>query len=300
MVINLLHLTTLGSGLKMWTEKYRPNNLSEIVGHMEFFPIWDKWVENKDLPHLIISGPAGIGKTTLGVVLAKEILEDDFALNFLELNASDDRKLEVVRTKIKGFATTRKMGFAPFKICLLDEMDGMTNDAQNALKRIMEKYSANVRFVITTNYLHKIVAPIQSRCVVQKLGLVDKYAIRGLLSTINDVEGGQEREIDVISTFANGDVRKAISMLENGNNESEDNSDYFNILTSNKDEMLDKLQELITKGTSITEVCRGLHDAVIDNDIESKFKYLRVIGELEYRSPTITPRIGISWLVSQV
>jgi replication factor C small subunit len=280
----------------MWTEKYRPKTMKDIVGHMEFTTVWDKWIKAKNMPHVILAGQHGIGKTTIAIALARDILGDGFDLNFLELNASDDRKLDVVRTKIKDFATTRKLGVSN-KICLLDEMDNMTQDAQKALKRIMEKYASNVRFVITTNHLHKIIAPIQSRCVVQKLKPVDKYAIRGLIFKICQSED-IDYDYDVETDSTNGDVRKAISMLENGI-KIEKEFNYKKVLSMNRFQMMDALQEEV-KNSSIAEVCRGLHDAVIESDIEDKFKYLRIIGELEYRSPIMTPRIGISWLVSQI
>lgn len=280
----------------MWTEKYRPKTVSEVIGHIEFTPVWNKWIEAKDMPHVILAGQHGIGKTTIAIALARDILGEGFDLNFLELNASDDRKLDVVRTKIKDFATTRKLGVSS-KICLLDEMDNMTKDAQKALKRIMEKYASNVRFVITTNHLHKIITPIQSRCVVQKLKPVDKYAIRGLIFKICQSED-IDYDYDVETDSTNGDVRKAISMLENGI-KVEEEFNYNKVLSMNRFQMMGALQEEV-KNSSIAEVCRGLHDAVIESDIEDKFKYLRVIGELEYRSPIMTPRIGISWLVSQI
>ena len=280
----------------MWTEKYRPTTMRDVVGHMEFTPIWDKWIKEKDIPHVILSGQQGIGKTTIAIALARDILGDGFALNFLELNASDDRKLEVVRTKIKDFATTRSLGVT-CKICLLDEMDEMTPNAQKALKRIMEKYASNVRFIITTNHLHKIIAPIQSRCVVQKLKPVDTYAIRGLIFKICQSEN-LDYDYDVETDNCNGDVRKAIQLLENGI-KSENQFNYKKVLSMNRFQMMNALQEEV-KNSSIAEICRGLHDAVIESDMEDKFKYLRIIGELEYRSPIMTPRIGISWLVSQI
>ena len=280
----------------MWTEKYRPTTMRDVVGHMEFTPVWDKWIKEKDIPHVILSGQQGIGKTTIAIALARDILGDGFALNFLELNASDDRKLEVVRTKIKDFATTRSLGVT-CKICLLDEMDEMTPNAQKALKRIMEKYASNVRFIITTNHLHKIIGPIQSRCVVQKLKPVDKYAIRGLIFKICQSEN-LDYDYDVETDNCDGDVRKAIQLLENGI-KSENQFDYRKVLSMNRFQMMNALQEEV-KNSSIAGICRGLHDAVIESDIEDKFKYLRVIGELEYRSPIMTPRIGISWLVSQI
>ena len=161
----------------------------------------------------------------------------------------------------------------------------------------MEQYASNVRFIITTNHLHKIIKPIQSRCIVQKLKPVDKYAIRGLIFKICQSEQ-LEYDYDVETDNCDGDVRKAIQMLETGTVFAH-GFDYNKVLSMNRYQMMNALQEEV-KNSSIAEICRGLHDAVIDSNIEDKFKYLRVIGELEYRSPIMTPRIGISWLVSQI
>ena len=135
----------------LWTEKYRPKKLGDVVGQYNFTIDAESWVEQGNMPNVLLYGIAGVGKTAAGMALANDILKDDVDNNFFEINASDDRRLETVRNQIKEIASTRKIGDAPFKIILLDEMDGMTKDAQNALKRIMERYSDNCRFIITCN-----------------------------------------------------------------------------------------------------------------------------------------------------
>ena len=105
----------------LWTEKYRPNTIKQVMGNESFVSDAMGWIKNNDIPNLLLHGPAGTGKTSAGIALAKDILKDDFGTNFLELNASDDRKLETVRTKIKEFASTGKMGNVPYKIVLLEE-----------------------------------------------------------------------------------------------------------------------------------------------------------------------------------
>ena len=126
---------------ELWTEKYRPTKLSDIIGHTNFVLDAEHWVANKEMPNILLYGVAGVGKTAAAISLANGILEDNRKNNFFEINASDDRKLETVRNRIKEIASTKRIGDVPFKIILLDEMDGMTKDAQNALKRIMERYS---------------------------------------------------------------------------------------------------------------------------------------------------------------
>jgi len=148
----------------LWTEKYRPKNIHELIGQEIFKLDAENWIEIKDMPNTLLYGQAGVGKTAAAGILANEMLKSEMDSNYFEINASDDRRLEVVRTTIKDIAQQKAIGDVPFKIILLDEMDGMTPDAQNALKRLMERYSANVRFIITCNHRHKIIYPLQSRC----------------------------------------------------------------------------------------------------------------------------------------
>ena len=293
----------------MWTEKYRPETMKDVVGHMEQTPIWNKWVNEKDMPHVILSGQQGIGKTTIAIALARDILGEAFALNFLELNASDDRKLETVRTRIKDFASTVKLGNCPFKICLLDEMDGMTKDAQNALKRIMEKYSNNIRFIITCNDNSKIIAPIQSRCATYQFSKLDDKHIFMALNRILKIEKGEEIPTTVWMNQAyafNGDLRKAITQMQAGFDSIIEIIDpmFEEIMIDSINNMcvLDKLHKLLSKGISTKDICNGLHDVILESrmDREIKYKYLRIIGETEYRSSTMTPKIIISWLATQM
>ena len=130
----------------LWTEKYRPKNIHELIGQEIFKLDAENWIEIKDMPNLLLYGQAGVGKTAAAGILGQEILQSEMGSNYFEINASDDRRLEVVRTTIKDIAQQKAIGNVPFKIILLDEMDGMTPDAQNALKRIMERYSNNVRW----------------------------------------------------------------------------------------------------------------------------------------------------------
>ena len=148
----------------LWTEKYRPTKLRDIIGQEHFVMDAETWLDEGEMPNLLFYGNAGLGKTGAAVALSKSILGDKFSDNFYEVNASDDRKLETVRTTIKQIAQSSTIGDVPFRICLLDEMEGMTTDAQNALKRIMERYAGNIRFIITCNDRNKIIFPLQSRC----------------------------------------------------------------------------------------------------------------------------------------
>jgi replication factor C small subunit len=293
----------------LWTEKYRPKKINEIIGQENFIKDANNWLLINDIPNLILYGQQGTGKTSASIALANEILKDDYVLNFLELNASDDRKLETVRTRIKDFASTVKLGNCPFKICLLDEMDGMTKDAQNALKRIMEKYSNNIRFIITCNDNSKIIAPIQSRCATYQFSKLDDKHIFMALNRILKIEKGEEIPTTVWMNQAyafNGDLRKAITQMQAGFDSIIEIIDpmFEEIMIDSINNMcvLDKLHKLLSKGISTKDICNGLHDVILESrmDREIKYKYLRIIGETEYRSSTMTPKIIISWLATQM
>ena len=292
----------------LWTEKYRPKKVNEIIGQESFVKDASNWLLINDIPNLLLCGQQGTGKTSAGIALANEILKDDYVLNFLELNASDDRKLETVRTKIKNFASTVKLGNCLFKICLLDEMDGMTNDAQNALKRIMEKYSKNVRFIITCNDKSKIISPIQSRCATYQFTPLNVNDMKTMLKAIclqEYVNIEDDELIKFCKTF-DGDLRKAITQMQAGFDSIIEIIDtmFEEIMNDSINNMcvLDKLHKLLSKGISTKDICNGLHDVILENkyDREIKYKYLRIIGETEYRSSTMTPKIIISWLATQM
>ena len=150
----------------LWVEKHRPQSVQEIRGQLPVVQRLTIYSENKEFPHLLFAGPPGTGKTTAAMALTKDVFGEDYRQNLLEMNASDERKLESIRTKVKQFARTAPYGKANFKIIFLDEADALTNDAQGALRRIMEQYAQTCRFILSCNYSSKIIEPIQSRCAV--------------------------------------------------------------------------------------------------------------------------------------
>lgn len=200
----------------IWIEKYRPVTLSDIVGQDDIVERLQSYVKTGNLPHLLFTGSAGVGKTTAAVALAREFFKDSWNLNFRELNASDERGIDVVRNQIKQFARTSPLGGATFKILFLDEADALTPDAQAALRRTMESYAATCRFILSCNYSSKIIDPIQSRCAIYRFRSLSGEAITREILRISGKEKirVEEDAINAIVYIAQGDMRKAINALQ--------------------------------------------------------------------------------------
>jgi replication factor C small subunit len=188
-----------------------------VAGQEDTIERLKSYVATKNLPHLLFSGPPGVGKTASAVSIAREIFgEDLWRENFTELNASDERGIDVVRTKIKNFAKTAPIGGAGFKIIFLDEADALTSDAQAALRRTMERFSSNCRFILSCNYSSKIIEPIQSRCAVYRFRRLSDEAIRERLDYIAKDQGLTITEdgYEALIYVAQGDMRKAVNSLQ--------------------------------------------------------------------------------------
>lgn len=200
----------------IWQEKYRPVRLDDIIGQDEIVKRLKKSVERGTIQHLLFSGPAGVGKTSAALCVSKELFGGEWKGNFKELNASDARGIDVIRNQVKDFAMTQSLGDSKFKIILLDEADALTNDAQNALRRIMERYSNVCKFIISCNYQSKIIEPIQSRTSVYKFGRISNDNIKKRLLEICKKENVTIDDIalDAICYVAEGDMRKAVNSLE--------------------------------------------------------------------------------------
>tara|TARA_R110001583_G_scaffold34257_4_gene115229 strand:- start:2380 stop:3294 length:915 start_codon:yes stop_codon:yes gene_type:complete len=302
----------------LWTEKYRPKTLRDVKGQEHFVLDAELWIEEKNMPNVLLYGNAGCGKTAAGLALARTMLGEYAKDNFVEVNASDDRRLEVVRTTIKNVAQSGTIGDVPFRICLLDEMDGMTTDAQNALKRIMERYSGNIRFIITCNDKSKIIYPLQSRCANYHFKPLSNEVILEVIKEILQKEQVSIFGDDDLSRLIyalDGDLRRAITEIQaakaSGNSltkQIESSLEEYDkilmlILNKNPNDSLKHLHNLIYEGRNVKELCLGLHNAVINSkelDNLIKFKLLRTIGESEWRSTTMTPKVLISWMVGQL
>ncbi|MBI2662533.1 replication factor C small subunit [Candidatus Woesearchaeota archaeon] len=184
----------------IWTEKYRPASFDEVKGQKEIVEKVAAFVKSGNMPHLLFSGPAGIGKTTLSLVIAKQLFGEYWRDNTLELNASDERGIDIIRVKVKDFARTRAIGDVPFKLIYLDESDALTREAQQALRRTMENYTKTCRFILSCNYSSKIIDPIQSRCAVFRFKPLSEQEIGVVIDTV-----GKGEKLEVSS-----DARKAL------------------------------------------------------------------------------------------
>lgn len=199
-----------------WIEKYRPETLDDIYGQTNIVETIKKFVKEGRLPHLLFYGPPGTGKTSTIVALAREIYGVNYRNMVLELNASDDRGIDVVRNQIKEFASTRQIFSKGFKLIILDEADAMTSAAQNSLRRIIEKYTKNTRFCILANYAHKLAPALLSRCTKFRFRPLPEKDIERRLANILAREhlNLTSSAFEALLKLSNGDMRKALNVLQ--------------------------------------------------------------------------------------
>jgi replication factor C small subunit len=202
--------------MEIWTEKYRPQDFDEVIGQEEVVKRIKAMIRQGSIQHLLFAGPAGSGKTTLALIIAKKLYGDAWRENLLELNASDERGIDTIRTKVKDFARTKPLGKALFKIILLDEADALTHEAQHALRRTMENFTSTCRFILDCNYSSKIIDPIQSRCAIFRFRPLKKEEIKEYLKKIAKAENlrVEEAALEAICELVEGDCRKAINLLQ--------------------------------------------------------------------------------------
>ncbi len=309
-----------------WVEKYRPRRLDDIVNQKGIIKRLKQFLKGKSMPHLIFAGPAGTGKTSSALAMVRELYGSQMAINetFLELNASDARGIDVIRTYIKDFAKARPPANIPFKILILDEADNMTSAAQQALRRTMEKYTHNCRMILICNYSNKIIPPIQSRCVVFRFSSLSNDDIKKRIRKVAEREeidlspDGSNALIDV----ARGDLRRAINYLQSCGTISEkiDQELVFRVAGEVPPEKIQKilktalngqltlsiklLNDLIKEyGLSGRNIIKDIHREIYDFDIpeDMKIELSKLLAEFEYRlSQGGTEEIQLQALMAKI
>jgi len=297
-----------------WTEKYRPNVIGDLIGQHKFVADAETWISKGNLPPVLMYGVPGIGKTTAAHVLANHFLGDDKDTDFLEINASQDRKLETVRQTITNFVNTRSVSGNKFKICFLDELEGMTRDSQRALKRVMER-ATNVRFIIACNDPYAVDDAIRSRCANYFFTPIpEDVQVNRLMEIIteNNADFTEENARKIVD-ICGGDMRRAINELQAciysgktpDNLLNEHMGPYKNCLKQLLDknpEALDFLHRLVFAGHTVKDICGKLLQCVLDMELSAteKFKVVGAVGEMEWRSRSVTPKVLVAWFTAQI
>ncbi|SCG86137.1 replication factor C small subunit [Methanobacterium congolense] len=309
-----------------WVEKYRPQNLDEVVGQDHIIHRLKRYIDEGSMPNLMFTGPAGVGKTTTAIALAKAVLGEYWKQNFLELNASDARGIDTVRNNIKNFCRLKAVG-APFRIIFLDEVDNMTKDAQHALRREMEMYTKTSSFILSCNYSSKIIDPIQSRCAIFRFAPVKGNQIIKRLEKIAETENLKVSPgaIESIVYFAEGDMRRAVNILQASSSTDEELTEesVHEVVSKAKPKDVRKIvnkaldgdfmgardllrEVMVVQGTSgedmVTQIYQEVSRMAMEDLIPSD-KYIRLIesiGEYDYRiREGSNPRIQLEALLTK-
>jgi len=291
---------------EMWTEKYRPKSLGEMVNQTQIVERLKSFVKSRNVPHCIFAGPPGTGKTTAALCLAHDLYGKAYRDYLMELNASDERGINVIRETVKTFARSRAMGEIPFKILILDEADNMTADAQQALRRTMERYTETCRFILIANYSGRIIEPIQSRCAPFRFTYLPREEQDKYLRYIAEQEKVEllDEGLDAIYEVCGGDLRRAINTLQAAASlgklvtaeivysvvgrahPAEVREMMKTAMNGDLVKAREKLREMIFKyGVAATDIVRQIHTEVFRLDVPEpwKIKLADLVGEIDFR-----------------
>lgn len=310
----------LASG--MWVEKYRPQKLSDIVNQTEILGSINALIKDPvDMPHLLFSGSAGVGKTTTALCIARQILGDNTRSNTLELNASDERGIGMVREKVKKFSKFAVMADVPFKIIILDEADEMTSDAQTALRRIIEDTAKYCRFILIANNISKIIDPIQSRCATFKFTSISEDDVIDRLESIAKKEKikSVRKGLKAVYDYSEGDLRHAINLMQAAASQGEiseqsvksaagiaKTGDVSNVLlmalSGKVADAREKMVELIkVYGMSESDFLKYMNSAVFKSKNARLPDILQIIARYDYRILVgANPEIQLSAMLAEI
>ena len=309
-----------------WVEKYRPRTLDQIVNQKGIINRLKQFVKDKSMPHLIFAGPAGTGKTTSALAMVREIYGSKRTHNrtHLELNASDARGINVVRSFIKDFAKSKPPMDIPFKILILDEADNMTSQAQQALRRTMEKYTANCRMILICNYSNKIIPPIQSRCVIFRFSSLNDDDIKQRVKLVAKREGITINAdgLNALISVSQGDCRRAINYLQScgtiskkidqdivyrvaGEVPSNKIKEIISVALQGQLQLSIKLLDDVVQeyGLSGVNIIKNIHREIYDLNVpeEKKIGLSKLLAEFEYRlSQGATEEIQLKALLAKI
>jgi replication factor C small subunit len=249
----------------LWVEKYRPDILENYVGNENLKETISKYIEQNDIQNLIFYGPAGTGKTTLAKLLVKNINCD-----FIYINASDERGIETIRDKVSGFAST--MSFKPLKVVILDEADFLTIQAQASLRNVIETFSKSTRFILTCNYIERIIDPLQSRCQTLKIIPPSKADVARHLCKVLSQENVNYDTDSVVNIVKKQypDVRKMLNICQMSSKKGELVVDSQTLVSSN---YIDQIIELLPNNKSFKQIRQIIADSNVD-DFEALYKAL--------------------------
>jgi replication factor C small subunit len=308
---------------QVWAEKYRPRSLKDIINQKHVIERLRAFVKEKNIPNCLFAGSAGVGKTASGVALANDLYGSVWRQNTLELNASDERGINIVRGKIKDFARMKSIGNVSFKLIILDEADALTPEAQQALRRTMENFTQTARFILICNYSSKIIDPIQSRCAVFRFKSLSEKDIVEYIDRVvkNEKLKIDESGIKALVELSEGDLRKVANLLQSSSAiDKKINADLIyevasqakpkdiremleDALKGNFTEARKKLHDMIFKqGLAGEDIIKEIHKQIYDLDIseENKIKLVDRTGEYDFRiSEGGSPVIQLEALLAQ-
>ncbi|UCH56761.1 MAG: replication factor C small subunit [Candidatus Bathyarchaeota archaeon] len=310
----------------MWAEKYRPQTLDDMVNQSEIISRLKNFVKDRNLPHLLFVGPAGVGKTTSILALARDLYGPAYRSYILELNASDERGINVIREKVKNFARTASIASqVSFKILVMDEADSLTNAAQHALRRTMEIYTRTCRFCLIGKYSEIIIDPIQSRCSIFRFAPLSERDMKGWIRSIAKKEGVSLIEEGLVAIYeaAQGDLRKATNLLQAAAATQKDEVDDIVIYSVLGRVSPGKVRELlnmglkgefmearkilrtllIDEGLAADDIIRMIYSEIMRLSIPErwKVKLSDTLGEIDYRlTQGARPEIQLSALVANL